>query len=164
MVDVNTIGILVASASVVVAAVSFIQQNRESRRMRQDELFMPVFSRFYETEFTKHWNNIMYNWEWKNYDDFMERYDLRANLENMASWSTVTFFFQVVGTLLKRKRIDPTLVSDLMQTATVRYWEKIEPVIKEMRKQLNFPRLVWAAEYLYSEMKRMEQLEALTTR
>ena len=119
---------------------------------------MPIYSRFYEKDFTKHYTDIMYNWEWTDYNDFLEKYGWATNLEAYASWMTVMTYFHCVGTLLKRKRIDPTLVDDLIQTTTVLFWEKIESIVKELRKRLNFPRAYWAVEYLYDEMKRMEQL------
>jgi hypothetical protein len=39
MVDMQTISVVIAAASVVIAAVTLTQQSRETRRTRQDELF-----------------------------------------------------------------------------------------------------------------------------
>jgi hypothetical protein len=112
--DMQTISVVIAAASVVIAAVTLTQQSREARRTRQDELFMSIYSRYREKEFMKYWLDIVSNGEWKDYDDYMGKYGWRVNLEAHSSFLDVAMFFQSVGVLLKRKRIDLILVDDLI--------------------------------------------------
>ena len=161
MVTVETISIVIAAASVVVAAFSMIQQNREAKRLRQTELFMPIYSRFQEKEFNKLLMDIMSNWEWEDFDDFMEKYGPETNLEACASFFTVLGFYDVVGVLLMRKQIDPTLVYNLMPASPVRFWEKMGTIIKEGRKSWWTPRFMPPSEYLANEMMKRQQLEAI---
>lgn len=81
------------------------------------------------------------------------------NLEAHSSFLDVAMFLQAVGVLLKRKRIDLTLVDDLMLDAVIRFWEKVGPVIKQARIREKNSRLLRGVEYLYNELVKREQLE-----
>lgn len=159
MTDVQTLSVVIAAASVVVAAATLTQQSRETKRIRQDELFMPIYSRYQEKDFNKHWIDIMFKWEFEDYDDYMKKYGFIVNPEAHSSYLTVAEYFNCIGFLLKRKRLDLMLVDDLMRAMTINFWEKFESIIKEARKREPYPRLMHGAEYLYNEMKRREQLD-----
>ena len=156
MVDIQTTGILIAAASVVVTAIIMTWQNIEARRMRKAQLFMPIYSRFYDQDFLKPFHDILHNWELKDVEDWSKKYGYKANLDAAGQFSSVINYFRCVGSLVQRNQIEPELVSDLMQRQVIRFWEKIEPLVNEWRI-LN-PGMIGFQpfEYLYHEMKRME--------
>ena len=123
MVDVQTIGILIASASVVVAAISFIQQNREAKRMRQTELFTSLFSGMREDDFTLKFLNIMNNWDWKDYDEFMEKYGWTTNLETHAQWISISQYLYNFGLFISLKQLDPVYAYEGLRVMVIQWWE-----------------------------------------
>ena len=157
MVDIQTTGILIAAASVVVTAIIMTWQNIEARRMRKAQLFMPIYSHFYDQDFLKPYHDILHNWEWNDAEDWRNKYGHKTNLDTGGQFSSVINYFRCVGSLLRRNQIEPELVSDLMQSNVIRFWEKIEPFVNELR--ISNPDMTWQNpfEYLYHEMKRMEQ-------
>jgi hypothetical protein len=170
LLTIQTIGVLLTGISVSIAAIYYIFTLRNTYKNRQAQLLIPIYSRFHEKEFQKLALDIRTNWEWKDYTDFMDKYG-PTNLEAWASFWTVTGFFHTIGSLLKRKRIDPIIVDDLMQTYIIQYWEQVRLLIKEWRNQFNYPRMAWGAdyprmawgaEYLYNESKKRQKLEQKT--
>jgi hypothetical protein len=60
-----------------------------------------------------------------------------------------------VGVLLKNKLLDVTLVSQLMTVTD--FWEKMKPLIEGIRKEEHNQNYYAYFEYLYNEMKKIEQ-------
>ena len=157
MVDIQTTGILIAAASVVVTAIIMTWQNIEARRMRKAQLFMPIYSHFYDQDFLKPFHDILHNCEWKDAGDYLEKYGSTTNLDATGQFSSVINYFRCVGSLVQRNQIEPELVSDLMHRQVIRLWEKIEPIVNEWRILNPSMTGFQPFEYLYHEMKRMEQ-------
>ena len=63
-------------------------------------------------------------------------------------------FFEGVGVLLSEKLLDINLILKLF--AVELYWKKVEPLVKELRKQLGPQHWEWC-EYLYNEVKNRKQ-------
>lgn len=153
MADVQTISIGIAAASVVVALTYYSLQLRNQNRTRQAQLFMQLYDRFHDKEFMKKFVDINDLWEWRDYDDFLKKYGPETNLEAYSSWASVGNFYEGMGVLVKRKLIDVNLVDDLMSGFILRFWDKIEPIIKEFRERENWPQAYEWIEYLYNEIK-----------
>ena len=82
MVDAQTIGVLVTAVSVTVAAVYYImtlrvqQENMKTTLdTRQAQLFQSAYSRFSSKEMMLDFIK-MNQWEWRDYDDYMEKFGL----------------------------------------------------------------------------------------
>ena len=98
-----------ASMSVVVAAFYYALSLRNANRTRQTELFMKLYDRWNEKGFQKQWMDVVYQWGWKDYDDFEIKYG-SGNTEAFSSSFSVSAFFEGVGVLVKRKRFCPVCV------------------------------------------------------
>ena len=94
----------------VVGVVIALFQLQGIKKTRQAELFMPIYSRFQEKEFSKHLMDFLYNWEWESPEDFMEKYGLE-NLEDLSSFLSIGAFYHSVGALLMNDQIDMKLVN-----------------------------------------------------
>jgi len=156
MVDVQTVSITIASASVTLAAIYYMWQIRHQNKVRQTDLLMRLYSALYSEEFTEALTRFL-TADFKNYDDFVEKYGPSIPSDNpvQIAYQMVMSYFEAVGELLHKKLIDIKTVEDLFHVQL--YWEKVEPLMKDIRKQLNSPKLFEWFEYLYNEMKKREQ-------
>jgi len=149
MVDVQTVSIVIASASVVVGVVYYIFQIRHQSKMRQTDLVMKLYSQFNSFEFQKVWEEILKR-EAKDFEDYCSKY-------GMADTIAVGMFFEGIGILLKRKLISIDLIDDMFTGPIKMTWEKYRDLTKEGRKAKNQPEGFEWFEYLYSEMKKREK-------
>jgi len=147
VVDISTVSIVLASTSVMAAAIYYILQIRHQTRVRQTDLVIRLYSTFASQKFMEAWHKI-YLTEFKDYDDFGKKLGGKR-------WP-VLLFYEEVGVLLHRKLIDIGLVDDLLGNSIRQIWEKIRHVMEEARKRYD-PRFYKYFEYLYNEMKKREQ-------
>jgi len=118
---------------------------------RQAQLFMQIYNNFHETEFFDKFTDII-TWKWRDYDDFLKKYGWKENPKAFHSMGSVAAYFEGIGVLVHRNFIDVDLVGELMSRHVVLFWEKIEPISKEMRKRYKLPVDLYL-EHLYNEIK-----------
>ena len=58
LVDVQTISILIAASGLFIAAVNQILSNRRAEKQRQTNLFMGLYDRFNDIDFSKQWSRL----------------------------------------------------------------------------------------------------------
>jgi hypothetical protein len=149
MVDIQTVSIIIASASVVAGVIYYSLQIRHQNKMRQTDLVMKLYSQFNSLEFQKIYHEILKR-EAKDYYDYDKKY-------GWAEATAVGMFFEGIGILLKRKLIDLDLVDDMFTSPIKWAWEKMKDMTLEVRKVRNQPEILEWFEYLYNEMKKREQ-------
>jgi len=164
--DVQTISVVIAAGSLVLAAANSIWMSRQTQQTRkreletrQAQLFMQIYDRFNDKEFQKQWAEIMYIFAWGDYDDWAKKYSPFENLDAFASRISIGSYFEGIGVLVKRRLIDPTLVGDLLSSHLILYWEKYGPLLKEARKRMNVPGIGEWQEYLYNQIKPIYERE-----
>jgi hypothetical protein len=146
VVDVQTISIAVASASVTLAAIYYMWQIRYQTKIRKMDFIMRMPSTFLSKEVFQTLATVRKT-EFKNYDDFEEKCGVEAR--------QVADFGENLGLLVKRKLVDISLVADRYDVNDV--YERLRPWIEEMRKRANNQRLYEWFEYIVKEMKKREQ-------
>jgi hypothetical protein len=149
MVDIQTVSIAIASASVVAGVIYYAFQIRHQNKMRQTDLVMKLYSQFNSLEFQKVWEEVSKR-EAKDLNDYDKKYGL-------AEFTAVGMFFEGIGILLKRKLIDIELVDDMFTMPIKKTWEKMRDITLEARKVRNEPTDLEWFEYLYNEMEKREQ-------
>jgi hypothetical protein len=153
--DVQTVSVLIATASVTLAAAYYILQMREQNKNRQAQLFMQIYSHYLdkivEDEMT------LYTMEYKNYDDFMDKYGWKSNPEFFKKFNKFVSYLEGVGVLVKRGLIDPSMVYDLNGGLVRWYWEKSKPFWLEFRARNNERNTVEYTEYLYDRLSKMDE-------
>jgi hypothetical protein len=155
MVDVQTFSIVVASASVTLAAIYYVWQIRHQTKMRQTELVIKISSFGTRRDFLEACADV-FEAEFEDYDDFVRKYGAPFSKKPMPmSFFIVGNFMERVGVLLKNKLLDVSLVSQLLTVTD--FWEKMKPVIEGIRKEENNQNYYACFEYLYDEMKKIEQ-------
>jgi hypothetical protein len=158
MVDIQTISVGIASASIVVGVIYYIIQIRHQTRIRQTDLVMRLYSTYDSLEFLEAWHKIFWMPELRDYDDYIKKLEGKRYIA-----AFVVMFYEEVGILLRRKLIDIGLVDDLLGNSTKQIWEKIKTPVEYVRKSGIDPRAYENFEYLYNEMKKREQQLASKT-
>jgi hypothetical protein len=166
VVDVQTVSIVIASASVVAGVIYYILQIRHQTKIRQTDLVNRLYSTFISTEFmdaTIKFSSL----EFKDYEDYVNKYGPMSHAgkygltfndtPELKGLYAVDNFFNQVGILLHRGLIDAGLVRDVFGYRIEFLWKKAEPLIYGFRKELNQPEAGKWFEYLYNEMKKREQ-------
>lgn len=154
MVDIQTVSVGIASASIVVGVVYYILQIQHQKKMRQTDLVVRLYSAFSGKELQEGYFEIR-QLEFVDYDDFMKKY--RMPSKSIVPLWQVCKFFDGVGVLLRRKLVDIGLVDELFHTEATLLWEKVKPIAEGRRKELNQPTIYQPFEYLYNELKKREQ-------
>ena len=155
LVDVQTASIVVASASITLAAIYYIFQIRHQNKIRQTDLVIRISSLGTRRDFLEACTDI-FEAEFEDYDDFVRKYGEPFSKEPIPmSFFIVSNFMERVGVLLKNKLLDASLISQLVTVAV--FWEKMKPVIEGIRKEEHNQSYYEHFEYLYNEMKKREK-------
>ena len=149
MVDIQTISIVIASASVFAAAIYYMFRIRHEAKVRQTDLVMKLYSQFNSLEFQKMWHEVL-NREARDWQDYNNKYGL-------VEFTAVSIFFEGIGILLRRKLINIELIDDMFTTDVKWTWERIKDLTLEYRKVRNQPEIFEWFEYLYNEMQKRQQ-------
>lgn len=154
MVDIQTVSIGIASASVVAGVLYYAFQLRHQARTRQTDLVMRLYTTFSSTEFQDAWAKVRSSAS--KFDSIDDIYDFDKNV-GLREVNQVCLFFEGVGILLQRRLADTSMIEDLFGGAIARTWEKVRTGVTKARQQLNDPTIYYYFEYLYNEMKKKEQ-------
>jgi hypothetical protein len=154
MIDIQTVSIGIASASVVVGVLYYAFQLRNQTKARQTDIVMRMYATFSSSEFQDAWAKVRDKAsELDSIDDIYD-FDRKVGLREV---NQVCLFFEGVGILLQRRLVDTSMTEDLFGGAIARTWEKVKTGVLKARRQLNDPTIYYYFEYLYNEMKKREQ-------
>lgn len=160
---IQTIGVLIG-VMIAVIEIRHMRQTRDTElETRQAQLFMQFYDQFRTRDFQREWTDITRIWEWRDYDEFVEKYGPQTNPEAYSSMMSVGNYFDGVGMLVRRKLIDMSFVEEMFSTHIIVFWRKIAPIIKEARERQLTPHApprphIWEmVEYLYDEVIRYEE-------
>jgi hypothetical protein len=155
MIDIQTISVSLAALGILVAATYYTLTVRNQTRTRQAQLFMQIYSVFRTEEFQDNISEI-FSWKWNDYDDFRKKYGPTTNPKAWRALGSVAGYFEGIGLMVNKKLIDISLVENLMSTHIIYFWEKINTLSIELRREFNSPQLDMWKEYLYNEIKKRE--------
>jgi hypothetical protein len=95
--------------------------------------------------------------EFSSYADFEKQYGpFSARKPIHRAIRIIAIYFEAIGMLMYRKLIDEQMVWDTFQIK--HRWEKLAPLVKQLRKELNEPRYMEWFEYLYNwHLKQVKQ-------
>jgi hypothetical protein len=155
MVDVSVFSIVIAAASVTVAAVFAIFQLRNLVKARRMDLVMRLYLGWGEAEMKKSFSRVMAE-EITSYEEFTKKYGLWAAPEHPQIWTDVDricWFVNGYGYLVYSGLADKKYIEDLFGHGVIMGWEKVSPLVEGVRKDLNSPKSWQWFEYLYNEIK-----------
>jgi hypothetical protein len=141
--------------SVPIGVFYHIMTLRNQSRTRQAQLFMSVYNNHISIPTATIWMEMIWEWNWINFEDFREKYTYPNNMEAHIKFAHYFASLEGLGVLCKKGLIDPNLVYDSHQISIILIWEKFLPIIEEFRLRFNTPQLYEDPEYLYNEMIRI---------
>jgi len=166
--DIVSISSLVAAVGVVVGVILTVQELRNLRKQRQTDLLVRLapWLNMNCSEMQQAMVKII-NLEFKDYDDFVKKYGpLASEKPEQMAMMTIGNYCETIGTLVRKGLVGIDLVREFWGHNLMLYWEKLKPVAEGAIKQYDQP---WYgeseqsnAEYLYNELKKIEQKSAKT--
>lgn len=148
MVDIQTVSIAIASASVVAGIVYYAFQVRHQTKIRKTDLLTRLYSIMVSKDWLEAWQKVQ-DREVLDHSDYLKKY-------GFVELNEVYVFLDQLGRLMKRGLIDIDLIPLTYGQVRVT-WEKIKPILEGGRKRFNEPKLGDNVEYLCSELKKREQ-------
>jgi hypothetical protein len=158
VVDIQTVSIAVASASVVAGVIYYAFQIRHQAKMRETDFIVRLYSSYGSKEFHEILREVQ-TLQFSDYKDFVKKYGSWFS-EGSAQTAifVVSTYFHEMGTLLHRKIIDINFLYDIFGSTAIKlHWEKVKPVILGLREEFKDPKVFGWFEYLYDEVKKREQ-------
>jgi hypothetical protein len=157
MVDIQTVSIAIASASVVAGVIYYALQIRQQTKTRQTDLLMRLYSTWGSNEYLEALSKFMMT-EFKDYNDYKKKYAPTGFSEKpeFIALGKIGTFFQGVGVLLRMKIIDISFAGRLFGRSAIYTWEKMKPLVEGYRRE-EHAEMFADFEYLYNEMTKREQ-------
>jgi hypothetical protein len=152
MVDIQTISILIAAASVVLAMINSILANR--RAGKTDEIALETrqmnnylqFARESQTpEFQSAHHEVIVLQQWEDFNEWNEKYGAFTNPDAYLKFTRINEFFNTIGLLVKTGVIDENIPYEQGGDVILSSWRKVEPLVYAMRK--DSPKLWSTFEY-----------------
>jgi hypothetical protein len=159
MVDVSTVSIAIASAGVLAGVIYYVLEIRHQSRLRRTESVIRLSPWFnMNAREVQEAVTQVCSIKYKNYEDYLERYSEKP--EHMML-KILGNYFEGIGILVYRKLVEADIVYDLWGDIIRSSWEKIQPLVADMRKDIGDPNVFRFWEHLYTEMKkRREKVQA----
>jgi hypothetical protein len=168
MLDIQSISAVVAAVGVLVGIILTVQELRHLLKQRQTDLLVRLapWLNMTGSELQQAMVKII-NLRFKDYDDFVKKYGpLASEKPEQMAIMTIGNYCETIGTLVRKGLLDINLVYEFWGHNLLLYWEKMKPLAEGAMKQYDQP---WYgesaqtnAEYLYNELKRIEQKSAKT--
>jgi hypothetical protein len=151
MVEVD-ISIIFAGLSIAASIVYYASVLRNANNARQRELIYQKYQS-YSLEYAKTFQEVSLMRDWKDYDEFEEKYGRETNIDASSKWLYIMRVYNLAGLYLK-EGADPDLIFELYPaSAVINLWELFEPIIHGRREWNNDPGRLKPLELLYTEAK-----------
>ena len=125
---------------------------------------MQLYNTYSSQEFRKK-HTLMITQQWDDYDDFINKYGNESNIEAWTSWLSLAAFFNGIGVLVKRGKIEIDVVEELLANTIFVSWYRMQPIIIGWRKgedpvspdgrSSKYP-FLHGFEYLYNELNKRD--------
>jgi hypothetical protein len=155
MFDIQTVSVLIVSIGVLSGVVYYIIEVRHQSRLRQTENLIRL-SPWFNMDAKELQDAItkVCSIEYKNYDDYVEKYSDKPEHFMLKMLGN---YFEGIGIMVNKKLVDADIVYSFWGDIIESSWEKIKPMIGDMRKDENAPNMFEFWEYLYNEMKKRDR-------
>jgi len=140
MVDITEISAVVAAAGVLVGVVYYIIDLRCKTKASEWEYCRLVTSDFNSEQGMQRYATMM-NMEWKNYEDFMEKYGY-SNPEMFSKWVSQFLLWENMGVLVKNKVVTAEKLYSTGGYGVILGWEKYKDIIQRRRD------VAWGQDYM----------------
>jgi hypothetical protein len=163
MVDFQTISIIIAASSVILAMINAILSSR--RASKNDRLALETrqmnnylqFARQSQTkEFLSAYHEIV-NHQWDDANEWHRKYGPMSNPEAYVKFSQICEFFNTIGLLVKTGIINENIPYQQGADAIIGIWRKVKPIVYSMRADA--PGLYTTFEYFAVRCEQIREKE-----
>jgi len=132
MVDYQALSIVFAGLSIAVSIVYYASVLRNQNKVRQTQMFMQLHEAKYDREGLDAFFKMQFR-EWKDFDDYMEKYGPRDHPEESAMYESQISYLEGLGILVQEGMVDINIVNKIAGRRILQHWQKFEQVIKDLR-------------------------------
>jgi hypothetical protein len=152
IIDIPTISVVIASASVVGSVIYYLLETRHQRKIRQTENIVRLSPWFNidAKEIQEAIGNVC-SVEYTDYKDYLAKY---AGTPEQTSLKLLGNYFEGIGLLLYMKLIELDIVFNFWGDVAESVWDGNEELINEMRKDSGTPYTFQYWEFLVKEFKK----------
>ena len=161
---------MVAATGVLVAAVYYLYNMRATRKTqelalkaqelslksqeqnlitRQAQLFMGLYQSFYSKDMID-LEPFLDKIKFESADDYTELQ--KRGGDEYKAFGTYGSYYEGIGVLVRENLVDIRLVSQLMSSNIIWFWEKFENGWRDSRRVFKWPRMCVELEYLYNRI------------
>jgi len=120
-----------------------LRNTRKNQQMqletRQIQLYMQFHEKMSTRDFREAWDEIMDEWSWTGYEDFMKKYGPYENPDAWWKFNSIRTLFEQLGILAKEGSVNVQVIYDWLGGTPIYLWDKFEPIIDAMRIEWESP-------------------------
>ena len=148
----QTAGLLVGIFYYIMTLRNQQKSQKATLDTRQVQLHIKLYETMLSAKALENGWDMLFNWEFNNFDEFWEKYGVDTNREAFFQWVALGNYYENVGILISEGLIDVQRVEDMMSFDVIRFWERFEQVIIGVRETLQWPSFNEWVEYLYNQL------------
>jgi hypothetical protein len=152
---VQIVGVSAAAIATVVGVRSYILSNKRAQETkdreletRQAQLFMQIYDRWTFDIGEKFWDFLEV--DIKTAEEYMDK--IKTDKKYARQTAILSRYHEGVGVLVRFGLLDIKYIAYLASWPTRVYWEKLKPIVGEVRRLQNAPRADSESEYLYNRL------------
>jgi hypothetical protein len=150
--DIQTISVVIASASVIGSAIYYMIETRHQRRIRQTESIIRLSPWFnMDAKEIQEAITAVCSTEYMNYNDYLTKY---AGKPEQTALKLLGNYFEGVGLLVHMKLVEMDIVFNFWGDIAESLWDDNEELINSMRKDIGTPFTFQYWEFLVRELKK----------
>ena len=154
---IQTVSIIITMLSITLGIIMGIMQFRNLVKTRRIKLYTELFDKLNEKEIQRNFLEVLLVWNWKDFDDFFEKYGPEKNPDKFLKFSSTIFYLENVGLFMKENLVEKEWVANLVDYMVLDFWEKYEPIIVKLGEPYNNPNITPMLKYLYGEIKSIRE-------
>jgi hypothetical protein len=129
----QSLSYVAAAIGVCVAAFYYAMNLRETTRNRRATLSMNIMQSFLSEEGALRWVDLL-SMQWKDFDDYVKKYDSSVNRENFAKRAAFWNTCDMLGYQYRTGILDIQTIYNVGGIWIWNAWRKFKPIIEEYRK------------------------------
>ncbi|MCX6655133.1 MAG: hypothetical protein NTY03_08435 [Candidatus Bathyarchaeota archaeon] len=155
LVVLQSVSYTAGALSVILGVIYYIINMRETNKNRRVTLTNALMQSFISEEGSRRYMEIM-QMEWKDFDDFVRKYDSSHNIDNFSKRNTVWNTCDILGYQYMSGLLDLGTLWTICNSAVPEAWKKFGPVIEEYKKRGELYKHTWEHfEYLAYELSKI---------
>ncbi len=135
----------------------------EGLKTRKAALNLNLIKYINDEKFDDALTEILWRWQWSNYDEYWEKYSPLKNPEANVTRRIARNYYNGLTVLVRRGILDLEFLYELNPSGVIRYWEKMGPVALEFRRRNEYPDYLEPVEFLANEMMALREKKGLSS-